>query len=154
MGNSLHQTLSTDTSAWSRRYLQDVSDHLPSGPILNHDPPPPRKLKCKKNASSPLKFPDIICCPPPPPLTSAPPLPTHHSEVWQQVGDFWQVALIRWLGKEPAWQKRTCVRFRTSLNLSDPLICDAPTEKPSFRPERTLASWDISFFFFFFDRFY
>lgn len=42
------------------------------------------------------------------------------SEVWQQVGDFWQVVLISWLGKKSAWQWRTCVHFRTSLNLSDP----------------------------------
>lgn len=93
-----------------------------------HPPPPPLKLKCK-HAGSPMRFHYIICCPPPP-LTAA--HPRHHHEVWQQVGDFWQVALISWLGKKSAWQWRTCVRFRTSLNLSDPLICDAPTEKPSF----------------------
>lgn len=110
------------------RYLQDTTGHLQRAPILNHYPPPPLKLKCK-TADSPMRFLDIICCPPPP-LTAAP--LKRHSEVWQQVGDFWQVALISWLGKKSAWQWRTCVRFGTSLNLSDPLIWDAPTEKPSF----------------------
>lgn len=115
------------SSAPTLCYLQDATGHLRRALILNNNPPPPLKLKCK-NADSPKRFFYIICCPPPP-LTPAP--LNHHFEVWQQVGDFWQVALISWLGKKSAWQWRTCVRFRTSLNLSDLLIWDAPTEKPS-----------------------
>lgn len=89
-------------------YLQDAGPASSTvNPILKHYPPPLCKLTCK-NVASPMRFHSIICCPPPP-LTSAP--PKHHSELWQQVGDFWQVTLISWLGKKSAWQWRTCVRF-------------------------------------------
>lgn len=40
--NSCYHAAGTDTSAWSRGYLQDASALLPSDLILNHDPPPPR----------------------------------------------------------------------------------------------------------------
>lgn len=104
--------------------------------FLTITPPSLLKLKCK-NADCPMRFLYIICRPPPP-LTPAP--LKHHSGVWQRVGDFWQVALISWLGKKLAWQWRTCVRFRTSLNLSDPLIWDAPTGKHSLGLKKAVSS--------------
>lgn len=112
--------------AASRRGVLDCEATLPTSSEMKMQK---RRLSCENALHNLLP-------PPPPPLTPA--SLKHHSEVWQQVGDLWQVALIFWLGTQSAWQWRTCVHFRISPNLSDPI--------PSFEmlPQHILIRRKIS----------